>query len=329
MTWQLALGYIFFLVLVLWFAFTIMNYATHRRFWARHRYELLLIRVPQGSEVQPFGATHTLSEMGATAELIERLAGYHITFALEAAVHHVGEEIHFYIYIPKAKKREIVAHIQSIFSGAEVEAGDYDVWMEGGAVEVAYIHQAKPFLVPLSSAAKPTRDVFADVLRRFSQMKVIGEGAAIQWIIRPFSPKRRNECVRTIAALRGGSARSFRLIDEGFLVTPQTIEILEEKLESPLYSVNCRIAIAHADKAEAKRIMKSIGEALAGASTGMLYNELYVAPAKKADRALALFTRRSFDEKEEMVLSARELSNIFHFPTRHSASPKAHRIPRI
>lgn len=325
MTWQLATGYIFFLVLVLWFAFTIANHATHRRFWARRKFELLLVRIPLGNEVQPFAVHHKLSEIGATAELFERLAGYHMTFAVEAAVHHIGEEIHFYIYVPKVQKKEVVRDITKLFPGAEVVPGDYDIWMEGSEIEVAYVRQSKPFLVPLSSAVAPSRDVFADVLRRLSQMRVIGEGVALQWVIKPFAANRRSECVQAIESLKTGGARSFKLIDDGFLVTRQTIEVLEEKLNSPLYSVNCRIVVAHANRAESKRILGKIEEALGGASTGMLYNELYLVPAKKPARALAMFTHRAFELKEEMVLNAQELASVFHFPNRHSIIPKAHR----
>lgn len=325
MTWQLAIGYIFFLVLVLWFAFAVMNYATHRRFWAHRRYELLLMTVPLGSEVHPFATNHKLSEIGATVELLERFAKYHMTFALEAAVHHVGEEIHFYIYAPKRHKKEIIRDVESLFPGAKVQTGDYDIWMEGSEVEIAHVRQAKPFLVPLSTASIPAKDSFADILRRLSHLKVLGEGVALQWVIKPIHPETRKEFVELIKALKNGQAHSFRLLDEGFLATPQTIGVLEEKLESPLFKANCRIVIAHARKDEAKRLMRSIGEAFEGASRGMLYNELYLVPAKKPSRSLTMFSGRTFDEKEEMVLNAQEIAHIFHYPTRHSAVPKAHR----
>jgi len=325
MTWQLATGYIFFLVLMMWFAFAVMNYATHRRFWAHRRYELLLVKIPLGNEVRPFATDHKLSEIGATAELFERLAGYHITFAVEAAVHHIGEEIHFYIHIPKQRKKEIVRDIQMIFSGAEVLPGDYDVWMEGSEIEIAHLRLAKPFLVPLSSGVQATRDPFAEVLRQISQMKIVGEGVALQWVIKPLAPNRREEYVEAIESLRGGRARSFKFLDEGFLATPETIEVLTEKLDSPLFTANCRILVAHANKSEAKRIIRDIGNAFARASSGMLYNELYSVPAKKPSRSLSMFTHRALDVKEEMVLNAQELASVFHFPTRHSAIPKAHR----
>lgn len=325
MTWQLELGYIFFLVLVLWFMFSVMNYATHRRFWSHRRFELLLIIVPLGNEVQPFAANHKLSEIGATVELLERFAKYKTTFAFEAAVHHVGEEIHFYIYAPRRHKKEIVHDVQAIFPGSKVEPGDYDVWMEGSELEIAHVRQSKPFMVPLSLAVAPMRDTFSEILRQLSHLRVLGEGVALQWVIKPLSPSMKQECVALVSSLAKGTARSFKLLDEGFLATPQTIGLLEEKLVSPLYSVNCRIVIAHARREEAKRLLRTIGEAFARASKGMLYNELYLVPAKKVSRSLSMFTYRAFDQKEEMVLNAQEIAGLFHFPTRHSNVPKAHR----
>ncbi|MDO8601630.1 MAG: hypothetical protein Q7R62_00650 [bacterium] len=323
MTWQLSVGYIFFLVLVLWFAFVIMNHATHRRFWNHRRYELLLITVPLGSEVQPFAAKHKLSEIGATAEFFQRLANYQITFAVEAAVHHVGEEIHFYIYAPKKYKKEIVQDVESLFPGAKVKTGDYDIWMEGSEIEISHVRQSKPFLVPLSSAVVPTPDTFTEILRRLSQIRVIGEGVALQWIIKPLSSSIKKQCVELVSSLKSGTARSFKLLDEGFLVTPQTIGVLEEKLTSQLYSVNCRLIVAHASRDEAKRLLRDIGEAFSRASSGMLYNELYLVPAKKPNRSLAMFINRTFDEKEEMILNAQEIAGLFHFPTRRGAGLKA------
>ncbi len=325
MTWQLATGYIFFLVLALWFAFSVMNYAVHRRFWKYRRYELLLIAVPLGSEVQPFATSHHLSEIGKTVELLERLHNHRIKFSFEAAVHHVGEEIHFYIYAPKKLKKKVVRDVESLFPGAKVEAGDYDVWTSGSEIEIAHVRQSKPSVIPLSCAVRPTHDAFRAVLRRLSHMRVLGEGVAVQWIIKPLSPSTKKQYVELVNSLKTGAAHSFKLLDEGFLVTPQTIGVLEEKLVSPLYSVNARIVIAHARKNEAKRLMRDLGSALGEASTGMLYNELYLVPAKKPRQSLAMFTQRAFDQKEEMVLNAQEIASIFHFPTRHSLVPKVYR----
>lgn len=325
MTWQLTLGYIFFLVLVLWFAFVIANYATHKRFWTHRRYQLLLVVVPLGSEVQPFAAKHTLSEMGATVELLESVAAHHMPFALEAAVHHVGEEIHFYLYIPRRYKNEIVRDAKRIFPGARVVSDDYDPWMEGGEVEVMSLRQAKPALVPLKGAVSPAHDAFATVLRKMSHLKVLGEGAVIQFVIRPLSSVRRTEYVRAIQSLKTGAARSFKTLDEGFLATPETISVLESKLDSPLFAVNGRVLVAHQNKSEAKRIAKELGGSFEGVGAVGIYNEVYAVSAAKPARTVAYFSRRAFDEKEEMILNAQELATLFHLPTRHSSNPKTHR----
>lgn len=325
MTWELTLGYIFFLVLVLWFAFAVMNHATHRRFRSHQHYELLLVEVPLGSEVQPFAASHTLSELGATVQLLESVAGYHMPFALEAAVHHVGEEIHFYLYIPRRHKREIVSDVERIFPKAKIVSDDYDPWMEGGAVEIMKLHQAKPAVVPLRGAVRPERDMFAEVLRIMSHLKVIGESAVIQFVVRPLAPHRRKEYANAIAALKSGTARSFKIIDEGFLATPETLSLLESKLDSPLLSVNGRVLVAHHDKSEAKRIAKSLSGSFEEKRGVGLYNEIYATPAVKPNQALAEFSRRAFNEKDEMVLSAQELATLFHFPTRHASNPKTYR----
>lgn len=326
MTWQLATGYIFFLILALWFAFAVANYALHRRFYFHQRYELLLIRVPLGSEVHPFATEHRLSELGATTELLERLWAYRAPFSFEAVVHQVGEEIHFYIHIQKRLKTSVIEDVRRSFPDAHIESGDYDIWSFDSHVEIATIRQAKPSLVPLRSISTPSIDVFARVLRVLAQMKVVGEGAAIQLAMRPLSAKRRHEYATTIADLKSGKATSFKVLDEGFLITPQTVSVLDEKLDSPLFSVNGRVVIAHASSQEAKRIVREIDEALRMVSGGMLYNELYVAPPRNRARALGLFSRRGIDLKEEIVLSAQEITSFFHFPTRHLGHPKTHRL---
>ncbi len=322
MTWQLSIGYIFFLVLALWFVFVIANYATHRRFFGRQRNELLLITIPLGSEVQPSAAQHTLSEIGATAELLQRLSRYHITFAFEAAVHHVGEEIHFYLYIPKRFKKEIVRDIENIFSNAKITPSDYDIWMEGGSVQAAVIKQSKPYLVPLKAASAPTSDVFAGMLRRLSNLKIMGEGAAIQWVMRPLAEKTKNEMVELLSQLKSGAATSFKHLHEGFLVTPQTIEVLEEKITSPLYTVSARVVVAHTRADEAKRLLRELEESFTIPGSSMLYNELYFAKPTKPIRTLALFSRRVIDPKESMVLNNQEIAAMFHFPTRHASGVK-------
>lgn len=325
MTWQLATGYIFFLILTLWFAFAVANYALHRRFYFHQRYELLLIRVPLGSEVHPFATEHRLSELGATTELLERLWAYRVPFSFEAVVHQVGEEIHFYIHVPKRIKASVIEDVHRSFPDAHIASGDYDLWSFESHIEIASIHQAKPALVPLRSATEPSPDVFARVLRVLAQMKVVGEGAAIQLVMSPLSAKRRNEYATTIAGLKSGNATSFKVLDEGFLVTPKTVSVLDEKLDSPLFSVNGRIVIAHTNSQEAKRIVREIGDALHMLSGGMLYNELFLTPPRNKTRVLGLFSRRVIDPKEEMVLNAQEITSFFHFPTRHLGHPKTHR----
>lgn len=295
-----------------------------RRGWGR-----LAVIIPKGA-IQPSAQEHH-SEVNQSAELYKRLGELHIPFTLETAVHSVGEEIHFYILVPRFALRKTAKLIESLWpTGSVAHADEYDLWLaetpaEGGHIAGAYLTQAKPFCIPLKTAFKGHFEPFLGLLRRLSGLAAVGEGAAIQWVIKSADPRLINDIADHLQKFRGGEYHPSRHVHEKFMLTPETIKLLEAKAQSPLFAVNCRVVAARSG-GNGRAILKDlVGHMEEVTTVSDQHNAFVMATPKSADKFLDAFFNRRFEPAHEMILTADELATYFHFPGSMTATPKIKR----
>src|ERR1700733_5690887 len=102
----------------------ILRFSIRRRLYESLSTSLFLIKIPrstsedssQGTEGKDFK-----SELAHFEQLLSGLAAVKRSFAFEVAVPHVGEEIHFYLSIPKLMSEVAIKQIQGLWNGASVE----------------------------------------------------------------------------------------------------------------------------------------------------------------------------------------------------------------
>jgi hypothetical protein len=325
----LAITYLLLFFTLAW-SLIYIGYIFEQRMMARRQgWERLLVIVPQGL-INPF-TEHRFSEINQSTELYKRLGELHIPFTLETAVHSVGEEIHFYILVPRFAMKKTVKLIESLWpTGYVAHADEYDLWLaetpaEGGHIAGAYLTQAKPFCIPLKTAFKGHFEPFLGVLRRLSGLAAVGEGAAIQWIVRPADPRLINDIADHLQKFRGGEYHPSRHVHERFILTPETIKLLEAKARSPLFAVNCRVVAAGA-RGNGKAILKElVGHMEEATIAGDQHNAFTMVSPKNANTFLDSYFNRRFESAHEMILTADELATYFHFPGPHTATPKIKR----
>lgn len=295
----------------------------------RRRWVRLLVTVPQGID-HPF-AEHGPHEIATSTELYKRLHELHIPFDLEVAVHAMGEEIHFYVAVPRMHMRATSRLIQSLWRTSSVaETDDYELWIDLPSNEdphaaLGYLGLARPYCVPLQTARKGHFEPFAGVLRHLANLAAVGEAGVIQWLARPADPRLIADVREHLQKFQKGDYHPSRHVHEHFILTPESLKALEAKAQSPLFRVNCRIATASA-AGDAHELLRRFGNHFEASSvTDSQHNHFALVRPKKAEKAFAEFFTRTFDPAQTMIVTAEELATYFHLPGPRTASPKIRR----
>jgi hypothetical protein len=285
--------------------------------------------VPQGL-INPF-KDHRPHEIQLSAELYRRLWELSVPFVLEHAVHGVGEEIHFYVSTPKVYAKKVGRLIETLWpSGYTTATEEYELWLtgspeQGGHIAAGYLEQAQPYCVPLKSGLRGHFEPLLGILRHFSALAAVGEGAAVQWVVRRADPRLIKDIGDHLQKFQKGEYHPSRHVHEKFVLTTQTVKLLEEKANSPLFAVNCRIITA-AGSGNAERILTHLGSHFeAGSTTDEQHNHFRLVTPKQIDKTLDAFLNRRFDPGQEMILTADELATYFHLPGSTTAVPKIKR----
>ena len=175
--------------LVIWYAWNIRR----RLFFENFKLQLYLIRIPLASKE----GKDPKAEVNLSEQLFNALASLKRPFVFEAAVSHVGEDICFYIAVPRAHGGMAARQIQGLFPDAQVEeTGDYNLFNPHGEAQGASVTQKHHYALPIRTYQDIGGETFAPILSGLSKINTAGEGAAIQVIARPAS----GEVKKTIAA---------------------------------------------------------------------------------------------------------------------------------
>ncbi|MCH7883400.1 DUF853 family protein [Patescibacteria group bacterium] len=271
------------------------------------------------------------------------------SYALELALPSVGEETTFYVAVPRGRARLFEKQLQSLFPHARVEVkiDDYNLFNPEGGHAAAYATLAENPALPIRTYHRLDADPLEVVANAFSKLKKQGEGAALQIIVSRAPPDFRANLKEILKSLRQGKdlkkpkkgwggviaeASSFLITGKGEtkkapeerpVVDEELIKLVEEKSGFPMMSANIRLVASAASEEEAEMILKELTSAFLQFSEprGNGFN-LVPARGKERDRLLYQFSFRMPDKKKSIPLNSRELTSIYHFPSRLLAAPK-------
>lgn len=119
------------------------------KLFLRHRF--VLLEIPAG-----FFESHKAKDL---------LKDLPVPFVFEVAVHHLGNDKHFYLSVPKTHTAQVIAQ-----TGAQ-EVTDYNIYHSGGSHLGFYLKNLNLTSLDLASID-------------FSRMNLIGEGAVVQLIVK-------------------------------------------------------------------------------------------------------------------------------------------------
>lgn len=328
----------FFAFLIGIFVFFISRSKARKFLKERLEMKLFLVRMPrmekEGRELK--------KEIGISEQFLSALASLGAPFALEVAVPHIGDEIHFYVAVPGKSRDVIVRQIQALWGDASVsEAEDYNIFNYTGAVSGVTIKQKNNQILPISTYQELEADSFLPILGGFSKINEIGEGCAIQYVAMPAPSSAKKNIQRAIESLKkgkkakevfNGSTIKFKDFEKAFngsskkddetkIVDDEAVEALKKKVSKQLFNVNVRVFASAPSQFQSDSILEGIITGLSQFSTPER-NEFKIVKPRKIQDLVHSFSFRDFNNSDTMLLNSEEFASIFHFPTPFTEVPR-------
>ena len=287
-------------------------------------------------------------EINYTEQLFLSLSTLNRPFVLEAAVHHVGEAINFYVAVDRSVSDAAVKQMQGIWADAQISPSDeYNPFNSSGESLGAYIMQKENFALPIRTYAEIESDTFGPIVNGLSKLDEIGEGAAIQLIVKPAGKQFKRTLGKYIEFLKKGEKLEDILgvsflktagkgLKSGFdsektqakkererdKVTDDTaIKAIEMKASKPLFKANARIVTSAKTRMQAEYLLSGITTGFSQFGAPMR-NQFEIHIPKKPQKLFSQFSFREFDESQMMILNSEELVSFFHMPISTTDIPR-------
>ena len=167
---------------------------------------LFLIKIPKAAPADQSRAggegADFKTELAHFEQLLGGLTAIKKPIVFEVAVPHIGEEIHFYIGVPKLSAEVAMKQIQGLWNGASVELvqDDFNIFNANGATVAAYVAQKEHYALPVRTYAELGLDSFESIVGAFAKINELGEGASLQLIVRAASSGYKKEIYHYIEA---------------------------------------------------------------------------------------------------------------------------------
>lgn len=279
----------------------------------------------------------------------------HLVF--EIATPQVGEEISFYIAMPRKYEAVIEKQIHGFYPEASVKrVEDYNIFNPDGAVAGAYLRLDKIYALPFKTYQNLEIDPLNEITNTLSKLQEKGEGASIQLVVKPtlsqswaqFGLKiakemqsgKNYELAKTKVS-KGKIGKSVEFTSETLKGTPKEqalqsndsqnitplqgdiIKSLEEKSSKVGFEVNIRLLVSAENQERANQILEQIESAFVQFNAPNLNQLKAISLAGRTLKKLIYdFSFRLFNKKNSIILNTEELTSLFHFPTSTLETPK-------
>lgn len=304
----------------------------------------LLVKLPQKLEKEE-KPQEPLKEINLTGQLLSELGNLNIPFSLEAAVHNIGEEIHFYVSVPENSIQFAMRQIQGLWNDANIqETDDYNIFNNQGVSQAVFLKQKQTYVLPIRTHEEANLDTFLPIISNLSKIQEIGEGAAIQVLVKPAPKSFKKAAVNFVYQLKKG-AKLENILSASRMITwkdiksalkgknpeeekaakpvldEETIKAIEKKLAKQIFSVNVRLIVSAATQARTDELLNSLAGSFEQFEAP-LRNGIRIIKPKNQKSVLLKYIFRKFDDQERMVLGTDEIVSLFHFPTSATETPK-------
>lgn len=266
-----------------------------------------------------------------------------------------SNEIFFYVSIPKKFQSIIEKQIHSFYVDAEIkQIDDYNIFVPNGGSAASYMTLKKNYIFPIKTYQKLESDPLSSITNSLSKIP-IGEGAAIQFIMKPSNNSWKNTSKERIKLMQKGKGFSGNPESSFFVIkilkefigiisasgksvedqqkeeamislTPMQEEIIkavEEKSTKIGFEINVRLVASAETNEKAEELLKELENSFSQFNLPDS-NSLKVKETKKRflNKTIYNFIFRSFEGKRKIILNTEELASLFHFPIFATAAPQ-------
>jgi len=292
---------------------------------------------------QPDQPNNWKEEINLSAQLFSILASLKSHFVLEAAVHHIGEEIHFYIGVPAKSVEGVIRQIQGLWKDAQVSyVDDYNIFNPNGVSTGFFVQQKFSYVLPIRTYIESNADTFAPILSGLSKISEVGEGIAIQILGSPAPESVKKNILQILESLKRGAkiedltkglkinfgdikeivvGSEEKKENESKVIDEDAVKALESKISKPLLVLNIRVVASALNSIQADVILDGVLNGFSQFSSPRRQVFKIVKPRNAKD-FFYNFSFRNFDENQNVILNTEELASIFHLPTVTSDIPK-------
>lgn len=266
--------------------------------------------------------------------------------SLEISVHHVGEEIHFYVAVPRTYEQIFEKQVHGLYPQADVQkVQDYNIFNPGGVTAGAYLKMKANPILPFRTYVRLESDPLGELVTSLSKLQKEGEGASIQLLIRPShredirklaqkvarEMQSGNDFKRALQLAKGGNKKKKDKDETNVAEPPKVVTAFEEeiikalqaKASRVLFDANIRVLVSAENEERAKQLLNDAVSAFVQFS-GPDMNSFD--PSKVSGRALDKlvfdFSFRLFNDHQTVNLSSEEVASIYHFPLATTQAPK-------
>ncbi len=266
--------------------------------------------------------------------------------SLEMAVHHLGEEIHFYVCVPKSYEHIFEKQLNGIFPQANLDKiKDYNIFNPQGFSAAAFLKTKENSILPIRTYQKLEADPLGAIANSLSKLEREGEGAAVQIIIRPSHHTEIRTLAQKVAKeMQSGfdfqaavkrvkkpptkeqDSKDAEKSQPPRVVTPYEEEIvkaIQSKVSKPLFDTNINLIVSAGSQVRADQLLNDLTESFVQFSAPDI-NNFYISKVKSRflQRLIFNFSFRVFEDSHSSVLSVEEITSLYHFPLLTTQSPK-------
>ncbi len=262
--------------------------------------------------------------------------------AIEMAVHHIGEEINFYMSVPRSYEQIFEKQVHGFFPNAQVEkTKDYNIFNPQGVSAGAYFKLKQSPVLPFRTYQKLEADPLSELATSLSKLEKEGEGAAIQLLIRPAHQSGFRDLAQKVTSemqkgLPFSKAMSLAKSGNKKQIKPgedqpqimssfeeDAIKAIQTKAGKPLFDTNIRIIVSANDQTRADQILNDLAGAFVQFSSPDTNSLNAVKVQSRALNGLLFkFSFRLFEDFQTNVLSTDEITSLFHFPLATTLAPR-------
>ncbi len=293
-------------------------------------------------------------------ETIKRIIYGPFYLSFEIATPIDSNEIFFYVSVPRKFQSIVEKHIHSFYPRAEIKKiDDYNIFVPKGGSAASYMTLQRRHIFPIKTYMKLEADPLFNITSAFSKIP-IGEGAALQVVIKPVSNTWQRESRETVKLMQKGkgfdgsleapivvralkefvsivwstSSKKKDEIDQKqeekpVQLTPAQEEIIkavEEKSSKIGFEVNIRLVASAPTREKAEALLKELENSFtqfgAPGINSFKITESFFNKAGFLNKTIYDFIFRNFDGKRKIILNTEELASIFHFPISEMETPQ-------